>query len=205
MRALRPLPPRRRPAPPAAAAAPPPPPALAPTAAAPLRAAVAAATAALTAATPAAPALADGRDGTGVGPTSTDVKNAIEADFARAYFVTGQIDGAAYDPACAFVDPTVTVRGLAEWRRNIGALKRWLVDPRVELESIAAAADGRSVVAAWRLVTGVALPWAPIVDVRGVTTYELAAADPPLVVRHVEAWRVPPAAAVAQLLRPGGA
>jgi hypothetical protein len=101
-------------------------------------AAVAAATDLLFSSSPApAPSLTtaeelDESDGVGVA-TPFAVAEAIERDFAKAYFLTGAISGEAYDRECAFVDPTVSVRGLRAWRRNIALLGKYLDSPRVEL------------------------------------------------------------------------
>jgi hypothetical protein len=220
-----PLPPA--PPPPLEASARQPPP-LASTSAPPLQAAVSAATSLIGGNRPGA-ALPD--DGAGIPGGPRALAATIAADFESLYFVSGAITGAAYAPDARFVDPTITVRGLGPWRTNIGALKAWLVEPSIELESagvevVESGGDGSDgdnhpilLRAAWRLRTGVDLPWRPAVDVRGVTTYECEAVDgggggeggknasalPRLRVRtHTEAWRTPAWAAIGQLLVPGG-
>lgn len=145
----------------------------------------------------------DAKDGAGL-PDADAVAAAISKDFANAYFLTSRISGEAYDQNCLFVDPTVEVRGLQEWRRNIVLLGRFLEGPRIELASLAVVREeealeaegdfGRgealvlrnaaeppspskkhAVVARWRLVAPVSLlPWRPVVDVDGVTVYLLA-------------------------------
>lgn len=151
-------------------------------------------------------------DGVGIPGGPAALAGAIERDFTNFYFVTGQINGAAYSPATAFIDPTITVRGVGSWRTNISALRRWFVDPSIELEGqgVEVVSDQPPTIvlrAAWRLKTGVALPWRPAVDVRGQTVYECEAVDGGKrlrVFRHTEAWRTPAWRAVAQLLVPGG-
>lgn len=205
-------PPARRPRLPPAAALPTPPPP--PPAPAPLRVVVDAATSALRAVTP-APALTDAGGVTsytqpddGVGVASLDdVAATIRADFGNQYFVSSIITGRLYSPTAVFADPTVSITGLAEWRRNILLLKPWLADATIDLEGVEVDDAASTVYAAWSLHAPIPrLPWKPVVDVRGVTTYtvERAGVDGGLVVtRHEEAWRTPAAAAVAQLLRPG--
>ena len=222
-------------------------PSLASSSAPPLRAAVSAATGLILRGTPASPSSLPS-DGAGIPGGPPTLAAAIAADFERAYFVSGDITGPAYSPAARFVDPTITVSGLASWRANIAALRGWLVQPGIELEggrvevveggggdpqasagsaalpTLRAAAGGGGAApaagsvalptlrAAWRLKTGVALPWRPLVDVRGVTTYELEAVEGGdggdngrlRVVVHTEAWRTPALVAVGQLLVPGG-
>ena len=184
-----------------------------PPAPAPLRALVHAATSALRAVTP-APALTDAGaspsytqpdDGVGVASLD-DVAATIRVDFGQDYFVTSRITGRIYSPTAVFADPTVSMTGLADWRRNILLLKPWLAGASIKLEGVEID-EPASVTATWRLHAPITrLPWKPVVDVRGVTTYtvERAGADGGLVVtRHEEAWCTPAAAAVAQLLRPG--
>lgn len=124
--------------------------------------------------------------------------------------MTGEISGRAYAPGVVFVDPTITVPGLDAWRSNIAALVPFLVNPTIELEGGAVevmeggggGGPPPTLRAAWRLRTGVALPWRPVVDVRGVTVYETArvGSDALVVARHTEAWRTPAWRAVGQLL-----
>lgn len=185
----------------------------------PLQAAVAAATALIRAGA-APPPTSFPTDGAGIPGGPPALADAITADFGRAYFVGGDLDGRAYAPRVVFVDPTITVAGLAQWRANIAALKPYLVNPTIELEGgrveVVAGGGGDggasptqpTLRAAWRLRSGIALPWRPAVDVRGETVYETAwvggAGERLVVVRHTEAWRTPAWAAVGQLLRPGG-
>lgn len=188
-------------------AAPPPPPPPAATAPAPLRSLVDASTTVLRAV--AAPPPADApyaRPDDGAGADSlADVAAAVERDFKNLYFTTGNISGRVYARGCVFADPTVSFAGLAEWRKNIGVLAPWLAGASIDLESLSTDARSSTITAAWRLRAPIdRLPWRPLVDVRGVTTYTVSPVQGRLVVtRHEEAWRTAPAAAVAQLLRPG--
>jgi hypothetical protein len=131
----------------------------------------------------------------------------IAKDYARSYFVTGDVDGSLYDDDCEFADPTISFRGLALWRRNIKLLIPFLSAPRIELRGPPRragtdAAGRQTLLAEWRLVTGVRLPWRPKIDIDGSTLYVLSA-DSGLIERHVESWSVDGAAALRLLLRPG--
>ena len=192
-----------------------PPAAIYPTSAAPpLQAAVAAATRLIRVGTnpPATTTLPS--DGAGIPGPAQALADVIQADFGRLYFVTGDLDGRAYARGVSFVDPTVTVAGLSAWRANIASLKPFLIDPTIELEGgtvevvEGSAASTPTLRAAWRLKTAIALPWRPVVDVRGETVYETegvnGARDRLVVVRHTESWRTPAWRAVGQLFRPGG-
>lgn len=61
------------------------------------------------------------------------VRRRIADDFARAYFVVGQLDDGIYDPQCRFADPTVAFRGVRLWRRNLALLTPFLIEPRIDL------------------------------------------------------------------------
>jgi len=61
------------------------------------------------------------------------VRVRVARDFARAYFVLGQLDDGVYDPDCRFADPTVAFRGVRLWRRNLALLTPFLIEPRIEL------------------------------------------------------------------------
>jgi len=131
----------------------------------------------------------------------------IAKDYARAYFVTGAIDGALYEDDALFADPTISFRGLALWRRNIRLLEPFLVKPRIELRGPPRrtgtdTAGKTTLEAQWRLVTGVRLPWRPLVDIMGSTLYVLSP-ESGRIERHVESWSVDGLQALLLLLRPG--
>ncbi|CAG9464446.1 unnamed protein product [Pedinophyceae sp. YPF-701] len=139
-----------------------------------------------------------------------EVAERIATDFVRGqYFVTGRIDGAIYDDDCLFEDPTVEFNGLQRWRSNLRLLVPFLVNPRVDLLSGPAriTPEGAAPVelrAEWRLITGLNLPWHPLVDVRGNTTYQLAGdGGRERVVRHTEAWETTGREALLQIFKPG--
>lgn len=130
----------------------------------------------------------------------------------RQYLWTGDIDARLYAAHCEFTDPTLSFRGLATFQRNLAALRpivrRLAYDTVVELESAelmpaADAASGGAIVARWRMAGRFRLPWRPQLDVRGTTRFELGPrACGGRIERYKESWALPPAAALAQLLRP---
>lgn len=84
------------------------------------------------------------------------VRRRVASDFARAYFVRGQLDDGVYDPDCRFADPTVAFRGVRLWRRNLALLTPFLIDPRIEL--LPPTAEDEAAVAVAKRRAGLALP-----------------------------------------------
>ena len=138
----------------------------------------------------------------------------------RAYFVTGKLDAALYDPDCTFEDPTIAFSGVALWRRNLALLTPFLVAPRVRLLSLAAeqqepepesggGGGGGTVRARWTLTCGLRLPWRPLVDLEGETDYHLGGGEGEeerlMIVRHTERWSITGAQALIQIVTPAAA
>ncbi len=60
----------------------------------------------------------------------------------------------------------------------------------------------RTLQAKWRLTTGLALPWRPVIDLDGSTIYVLNE-EQNKVVEHIESWSISGTQALLQLFKPG--
>ena len=133
----------------------------------------------------------------------------IRSDYAeRMYFVTGDISDNYYAEDCTFIDATISFSGLQLWKRNIGFMRSFFIQPSIDLTSISLQlAQGEhgeeqpQVHTAWRLRTFVRLPWTPLVDIKGATVHYVNG-ESMKIFRHEETWEVPALEAVAQLFRP---
>lgn len=68
--------------------------------------------------------------------------------------------------------------GREQYKRNLELLVPFLLDPSIQLYSLRrlpspAPGTPTQLCAAWRLRCWLRLPWAPLVDIRGSTTYTL--------------------------------
>ena len=121
----------------------------------------------------------------------------LEDDYARMYFITGQLDEGLYDERCRFADPTISFEGLALYQSNLELLIPFLVGPNITLKGIQVVSKD-AVCASWILATTLKLPWKPEIYVRGTTTYGLGKGF--RVIEHVERWDISPWEAVLMVL-----
>jgi len=132
-----------------------------------------------------------------------DVVAALEADYGRAYFLTGNFTLGMYAEDCLFEDPTISFRGRSRYSQNLDLLVPFFDSPSLQLENIdkGLRADTKFIIATWTLRTYLRLPWRPLIAIRGNTTYDLD--EEYKVVRHAESWDVSALEAIGQLFVSG--
>ncbi|VAH08744.1 unnamed protein product [Triticum turgidum subsp. durum] len=128
-----------------------------------------------------------------------DVVAVLEADYRRAYFLTGNFTLGIYAEDCLFEDPTIKFRGRSRYSQNLDLLVPFFDSPSLQLENIdkGSRVDTKFIIATWTLRTYLKLPWRPLIAIRGNTTYDLD--EEYKVVRHAESWDVSPLEAIGQL------
>jgi hypothetical protein len=111
--------------------------------------------------------------------TKTELSNRIADEFrVKEYLWTGDIDCDLFSLACTFTDPTLSFTGLRTFRENLESLQPSLrrIAPegkrRVELRACGVLADSDVVVAKWRMVGNLQLPWQPKIDIEGETRFQ---------------------------------
>jgi len=128
----------------------------------------------------------------------------LRQDFARGYLFSGDIDANLYDENCVYTDPTLSFKGLSTFQRNIRSLKPlidlFVGDNLVTLYSLDQKQPNQ-VTAKWRMEGSLRLPWRPVIDVQGVTTYS-SSDEGGRVCDYAEQWTTEPTAALLQLLKP---
>lgn len=128
---------------------------------------------------------------------------------------------------CYFADPTVQFRGRELWKRNLKLLTPFLIDPSIQLRSLTKkntkmievgvdegaveealgvedSFDDNNVelLASWRLMTGLKLPWRPYIDIEGTTRYVLNE-ERNAICQHIEAWNITGLEALLIVFTPG--
>lgn len=95
------------------------------------------------------------------------------------YLWTGNIDVDLFSLRCVFTDPTLSFTGLETFRDNLESLQPSLrrIAPegkrRVELRECGKDEDSDDVVVAkWRMVGNLQLPWRPKIDIQGETRFQ---------------------------------
>ncbi|CAM0905667.1 unnamed protein product [Alopecurus aequalis] len=128
-----------------------------------------------------------------------DVVAVLQADYQRAYFLTGNFTLGIYAEDCLFEDPTIKFRGRSRYSQNLDLLVPFFDSPLLQLENIdkGLRVDTEFVIATWTLRTYLRLPWRPLIAIRGNTTYDLD--EDYKVVRHAERWDVSALEAIGQL------
>ena len=135
----------------------------------------------------------------------------LRSDFVdREYLWSGKITPELYGEGCEFSDPTLSFTGLSTFLENIRNLDPILEKyvpkgrRRVELKTIDLNRDRKQVVATWRMVGDLALPWRPRIDLDGRTafSYDAEAPNSGRIVRYRETWEIAPAIALLQILQP---
>jgi len=132
----------------------------------------------------------------------------LRADFEEhEYLWSGKITAELYDEDCVFTDPTLSFGGLATFERNLANLDPWIerfVPPGArscELKKIELLDDGAAIVAEWRMVGDLALPWRPRLDLDGRTRYTLGG-EGGRISSYDEAWAITPSEALWMLVKP---
>ena len=97
----------------------------------------------------------------------------------KEYIWTGDIDVDLFSLKCVFTDPTLSFTGLETFRDNLESLQPSLrrIAPegkrRVELRECGKDEDSDDVVVAkWRMVGNLQLPWRPKIDIQGETRFQ---------------------------------
>ncbi|XP_066345708.1 uncharacterized protein [Miscanthus floridulus] len=128
------------------------------------------------------------------------VVDAVKADFARSYFVTGDLTLRAYEEDCEFADPAGSFRGLRRFKRNCTNFGSLLEKSNMKLTKWEDLEDKS--IGHWRFSCVMSFPWRPILSATGYTEYYFDA-ESGKVCRHVENWNVPKMALLRQIFRPG--
>uniref|UniRef100_A0ACD5UTL6 Uncharacterized protein n=1 Tax=Avena sativa TaxID=4498 RepID=A0ACD5UTL6_AVESA len=146
---------------------------------------------------------ADDDEGASTGSISTlgraQVAEAIKDDFARSYFVTGNLTLRAYEEECEFADPAGSFRGLQRFKRNCTNFGSLLEKSDMKLTKWEDLQDKS--IGHWRFSCVMSFPWRPILSATGYTEYYFDD-ESGKVCRHVENWNVPKMALLRQIFRP---
>ena len=137
---------------------------------------------------------------------SQQLLDGIRADFEeRQYLWSGDIDLELYDEDCTFTDPTISFKGLSKFLSNMRSLNP-IVDALVQkerrrciLQDIKLEETGE-VIAKWRMVGDVQLPWSPRIDIGGRTKYTPGSDG--RIQSYSEQWDIDAGEALAQLIQP---
>ncbi|KAL5216361.1 hypothetical protein ABZP36_007762 [Zizania latifolia] len=127
------------------------------------------------------------------------VAEAIKDDFARSYFVTGNLTLKAYEDDCEFADPAGSFRGLQRFKRNCTNFGSLLEKSNMKLTKWEDREDKS--IGHWRFSCVMSFPWRPILSATGYTEYYFDSGSGK-VCRHVENWNVPKMALLRQIFRP---
>lgn len=127
------------------------------------------------------------------------VVEAIKEDFARSYFVTGNLTLDAYEEDCVFADPAGSFKGLRRFKRNCTNFGLLIDKSNMNLTRWDDFEDKG--IGHWRFNCIMSFPWRPILSATGYTEYYFNA-ETGKVCRHVEHWNVPKMALFKQILRP---
>ncbi|KAG6466771.1 hypothetical protein ZIOFF_075421 [Zingiber officinale] len=97
------------------------------------------------------------------------VAEAIKEDFARSYFVTGNLTLNAYEDDCEFADPAGSFRGLPRFKRNCSNFGSLLEKSNMKLTKWEDFEDKS--IGHWRFSCIMSFPWRPILSATGYTEY----------------------------------
>ena len=135
--------------------------------------------------------------------------HSLREDFRRGYLFSGEIDPEIYATDCLFTDPTLSFSGLNTFRRNIANLKpiieKYIGSCAVLLHGIELKKIEKKVVADWTMYGTINLPWKPIINLQGQTTYTYDDSENGAkgrIIDYYERWQIPAVAALLQLLTP---
>ncbi|KAG6507079.1 hypothetical protein ZIOFF_032419 [Zingiber officinale] len=114
------------------------------------------------------------------------VAEAIKEDFARSYFVTGNLTPNAYEDDCEFADPAGSFRGLRRFKRNCSNFGSLLEKSNMKLTKWEDFEDKS--IGHWRFSCIMSFPWRPILSATGYTEYYFDA-ESGRVRRKAVTWR----------------
>ncbi|WVZ86834.1 hypothetical protein U9M48_033558 [Paspalum notatum var. saurae] len=97
------------------------------------------------------------------------VVEAIKEDFARSYFVSGNLTLGAYEEDCEFADPAGSFRGLRRFKRNCTNFGSLLEKSNMKLTKWEDLEDKS--IGHWRFSCVMSFPWRPILSATGYTEY----------------------------------
>lgn len=83
-----------------------------------------------------------------------------------------------------FKDPLNQFRGVDRYRKMIGFIQTWFLDPKMDLHSITK--NGNQIETRWTLSWNVPLPWKPRVSISGWS--ELTVNAEGLISSHIDYW-----------------
>lgn len=155
-------------------------------------------------------AVADLQETPNSSPLSpAQLRDGILGDFEAGYLFSGKIDTTLYDADCRFTDPTLSFKGLANFVKNIAAIRplidTFVGDNLVTLYSLDVLPEDKAVQAKWRMEASLKnLPWRPVLDVQGTTQYSYSPTTGKIV-DYKESWTENPQVALLKLLRPAAA
>jgi hypothetical protein len=152
------------------------------------------------------PPTASPAAGRGLPATVDEAVERLREDYAREYFLTGDMDLDLYSEDCYFADDFAGFNGRARFKANLDNLTAFIVDRSVRLLALDVEADasGRPIAVRSRCLVKLQLnlPWRPVLAwVWGVR--HVLSDDAPIIVRHLETWEVTPQEGIRQLFRPG--
>jgi hypothetical protein len=139
--------------------------------------------------------------------TEAELLQGLRSDFEeREYLWTGKITPGLYMADCVFTDPTLSFKGLGTFLKNLENLDpiiKALIreDRKVELRSIKLERENLCVIAKWRMVGTLKVPWKPRLDLCGQTTF-FYDEEQKRVKRYYEQWEESVGDAFKQLIFP---
>jgi hypothetical protein len=89
-----------------------------------------------------------------------------------------------YDRDVFFQDPLNKFKGIDRYRKMIGFINTWFIDPQLDLHQIGQSEN--TIVTRWTLSWTTPVPWKPRIAIPGWT--ELKLNDRGLIVSHIDRW-----------------
>jgi len=83
-----------------------------------------------------------------------------------------------------FKDPLTQFRGLERYKKMIGFIRRWFIDPHLELHALEQ--TGNTIETRWTLSWSAPLPWRPRIAISGWSHLELNAEQQ--IKSHIDYW-----------------
>lgn len=102
-----------------------------------------------------------------------------------------------YTPDVFFKDPLNEFRGLERYKKMIGFIKTWFIDPHLDLQDISQSGD--RIQTRWTLSWTTPLPWKPRISIPGWSELTLNAEG--LITSHIDYWDISRLEVLKQLFR----
>lgn len=115
-------------------------------------------------------------------PDFDRVLDVLQADYRR--FPQAQTY-TLYAEDVYFKDPLNEFRGVDRYRKMIGFIETWFIQPQLELHKIER--SGNQVKTEWTLSWTTPLPWKPRIHIPGWS--ELVLNDRGLIISHIDYWK----------------